>query len=198
MRLPSLLLALTLSVGPSLVSGLVAAETRPNIILFVTDDMGADAGCYGNKVIQTPQLDALAKDGVRMTAAFCTTASCSASRSVILTGLHNHANAHYGHEHVYHHFRAYDNLKSLPVLLTDAGYHTARIGKLHVGPPEVFKWETTLGAAERNTVQMANNCREVIEAKADKPFFLYFCTGDPHRSGGRTPRQRRMGERGGR
>ena len=187
MRLTSSLVVFMLTLAASIFSGLPAAETRPNIILFVTDDMGADAGCYGNKVIQTPQLDALAKDGVRMTEAFCTTASCSASRSVILTGLYNHANAHYGHEHSYHHFRAYDDLKSLPVLLADAGYRTVRIGKLHVGPPEVFKWETTLGGAERNTVQMANNCREVIEAKADKPFFLYFCTGDPHRSGGVVP-----------
>src|SRR5687768_1184105 len=118
-RSPTLLFAVAILSG--IVPSLHAAETRPNIILFVTDDMGADAGCYGNNAIQTPQLDSLARDGVLMTEAFCTTASCSASRSVILTGLYNHANAHYGHEHSYHHFRAYDNLKSLPVLLADAG-----------------------------------------------------------------------------
>ncbi|MED5285013.1 MAG: sulfatase-like hydrolase/transferase, partial [Planctomycetota bacterium] len=61
--------------------------TRPNIILFVTDDLSPDLGCYGNSAIQTPHLDALASEGVRFTHAFCTTASCSASRSVILTGL---------------------------------------------------------------------------------------------------------------
>ena len=63
-----------------------------NIVMFVVDDQGRDAGCYGNAAIQTPHLDALAKDGTRFDYAFCTTASCSASRSVILTGLHNHAN----------------------------------------------------------------------------------------------------------
>jgi N-sulfoglucosamine sulfohydrolase len=164
---------------------LQAAETkRPNIILFVTDDMGADAGCYGNPVIKTPNLDALARDGIRLTHAFCTTASCSASRSVILTGLFNHANAHYGHAHAYHHFSAYKTVKSLPVLLTEAGYRTGRIGKLHVEPPEVFQWETNLQGPERNPVVMANNSRAFIEETSDKPFFLYFCTADPHRSGG--------------
>ena len=157
----------------------------PNLVLFVTDDMGADAGCYGNPVIKTPNLDALAKDGMRLTNAFCTTASCSASRSVILTGMHNHANAHYGHAHSYHHFSAYKTIRSLPVMLTQAGYRTGRIGKLHVEPPEVFKWETVLQGAERNPVQMANNCRDFIAAESEKPFFLYFCTADPHRGGGK-------------
>jgi N-sulfoglucosamine sulfohydrolase len=160
------------------------AAERPNIILFVTDDMGADAGCYGNPVIKTPHLDALAKEGVRLTQAFCTTASCSASRSVILTGLHNHATAQFGHAHAYHHFSAYKTVKSLPVLLTEAGYRTGRIGKLHVEPPEVFKWETVLPGPERNPVVMANNSQAFIEAASDQPFFLYFCTADPHRSGG--------------
>lgn len=161
-----------------------AADARPNIILFVTDDMGADAGCYGNPVIQTPQLDSLAKDGVRLTQAFCTTASCSASRSVVLTGMHNHATAHFGHAHAYHHFSAYKGLKSLPVLLAEAGYRTGRIGKLHVEPPEVFAWQTVLQGPERNPVVMANNSKAFIEAASDRPFFLYFCTADPHRSGG--------------
>jgi N-sulfoglucosamine sulfohydrolase len=166
---------------PLSINQLLAAER--NIILFVTDDMGPDAGCYGNAVIKTPHLDALAKDGIRMTSAFCTTASCSASRSVILTGVYNHANAQYGHEHSYHHFRTFDNVKSLPVRLTEAGYRTARIGKLHVGPEEVYKFGQALPGNARSPVQMADNCRELIAAKSDRPFFLYFCTADPHRSG---------------
>src|SRR6185503_5795171 len=164
------------------VGQLVAAER--NVILFVTDDMGPDAGCYGNSVIKTPHLDALAKDGIRMTSAFCTTASCSASRSVILTGMYNHANAQYGHEHSYHHFRTFDNIKSLPVRLAEAGYRTARIGKLHVGPEEVYKFGQALPGNARSPVEMAENCRQLIAEKSDQPFFLYFCTADPHRSGG--------------
>jgi N-sulfoglucosamine sulfohydrolase len=173
------------SVLVGMAASLPAAEAeRPNILLFVTDDMGADAGCYGNPVIKTPHLDALAKEGVRLTDAFCTTASCSASRSVILTGLFNHANAHYGHAHAYHHFSAYKNVKSLPVLLAEAGYRTGRIGKLHVEPPEVFKWQTVLQGAERNAVQMAENSRDFLSQTSEQPLFLYFCTADPHRSGG--------------
>lgn len=153
-----------------------------NIVLFVCDDLGADVGCYGNTAIKTPAIDQLAKEGTRYTQAFCTTASCSASRSVILTGLYNHANAQFGHEHSYHHFRTYDTVKSLPVLLGSAGYRTARVGKLHVGPEEVYKFDQALPGNARNPVAMANNSRDFIAAKDDKPFFLYFCTADPHRS----------------
>src|SRR5688500_10889771 len=109
---------------------LVAAPR--NVVLFVTDDHSPDTGSYGNSVIKTPNLDALANDGTLFTHAFCTTASCSASRSVILTGLHNHANGHYGHQHHYHKFSSYSNIISLPVYLQHAGYRTARCGKFHV------------------------------------------------------------------
>ena len=77
---------------------------RQNIVLFVADDHGLDAGCYGNQIIKTPSLDRLASEGTRFTNAYCTTASCSASRSVLLTGLHNHLNGQYGHQHAYHNF----------------------------------------------------------------------------------------------
>ena len=165
-----------------------ADAKRPNIILFVTDDMGADAGCYGNPVIKTPHLDALAKGGIRLTHAFCTTASCSASRSVILTGLFNHANAHYGHAHAYHHFSAYKTVKSLPVLLAEAGYRTGQIGKLHVEPPEVFAWETRLQGPERNPVVMANNCKAIhrsVERQAAISVFLHGRSASQQRATGR-------------
>jgi len=160
-----------------------AAESqRPNIVLIVADDHGREAlGCYGNSVIKTPNIDALAAEGVRFTNAFCTTASCSASRSVILSGMYNHANGQYGHQHSYHHFISFENVKSLPVLLSEAGYRTARIGKYHVAPESVYKFDTLLPGGGRSPVQMAQNCRDFI--RGDKPFFLYFCMDDPHRSG---------------
>ena len=80
-----------------------AAHNGKNVILIVVDDMGFQAGCYGDQLIQTPGLDRLAATGTRFTRAGCTTASCSASRSVLMTGLHNHATGHYGHAHAYHH-----------------------------------------------------------------------------------------------
>jgi N-sulfoglucosamine sulfohydrolase len=152
-----------------------------NVALIVTDDQGLVVGCYGNSVIKTPNIDRLAADGTRFTNAFCTTSSCSPSRSVILTGLFNHANGQYGLEHAEHHFRSFDNVKSLPVILDEAGYRTARVGKYHVGPPDVYRFDQTLGGNSRNPVDMAERSRRLIEAKSDHPFFLYFAPNDPHR-----------------
>jgi len=153
---------------------------KPNIILFVADDHGTDAlGCYGNQVIETPNLDKLASDGVRFTNAYCTSASCAASRSVILSGMFGHATGSYGHVHDYHHFSTYDHVKSLPVLLEEAGYETARIGKYHLAPEKVYHFNQVLEADPRSTVEMTEACKEVLNS--EKPFFLYFCTDDPHR-----------------
>ncbi len=163
-----------------------AEDERPNIVLIVSDDHGrGDLGCYGNPVAKTPHLDRLAAEGVRFTNAFCTTASCSASRSVILSGLYNHYNGQYGHQHAYHHFISFDYVRSLPVLLSQGGYRTARIGKYHVAPEDIYKFDTALPGNSRSPVRMADNCRKLIEAKDDRPFFLYFCTSDPHRGGGK-------------
>ncbi len=175
-------------VGSGLISNEVfaAREKGPNIVLIVSDDHGLEAlGCYGNKVINTPNLDQLAAEGVRFTNAFCTTASCSASRSVILTGLYNHANGQYGHQHSYHHFISFPNVKSLPVQMTGAGYRTGRIGKYHVAPDEVYKFDVALRGNSRSPVEMANNCRDFVSGDDSKPFFLYFCMSDPHRGGGK-------------
>ncbi len=164
----------------------IADAKKPNIVLFVSDDHGTDAlGCYGNSVIHTPNVDRLAAEGVRFTRAYCTSASCAASRAVILTGLYGHATGSYGHVHDYHHFSTYDTVKSLPVLLEVAGYHTARIGKYHLAPDSVFRFNTVLQADPRSTVEMAEACEDVMEN--DRPFFLYFCPDDPHRGHPFTP-----------
>jgi len=156
----------------------------PNIVLIVADDHGTgDLGCYGNQAVKTPNLDYLAAEGIRFNNAHCTSASCSASRSVILTGMYNHATGHYGHMHHFHHFRAYDHVYSLPVLLEElAGYHTGRIGKYHVAPEEVFYFQEVMQANQRNPVAMADSCTSFIHENQNHPFFLYFCTADPHRS----------------
>ncbi len=163
-----------------------------NIVLIVGDDHGLDLGCYGNSVIKTPNLDALAADGVVLDRAFCTTASCSASRSVILTGLHNHANGHYGHQHLYNKFSAWANTPSLPAYLRAGGYRTARCGKFHVAPESAFHFSQVLPERdaqgllqkqlERNPLLQADACRDFIAERSQQPFFLYFCTNDPHRS----------------
>ena len=162
----------------------VTQNRRPNILLILSDDHGLEAGCYGNQAIRTPHMDRLAAEGVRFTSAFCTCSTCSPSRSVILTGLHNHANGMYGLQHRYHHFQSFDGIDTLPVLIAAAGYRTAHIGKFHVGPTETYRFEHFLEGDGRSPVEMAENCREFLSDDAEKPFFLYYCTNDPHRGGG--------------
>ncbi len=165
--------------------GGIAAER--NVIFFVTDDESPTLGCYGDSVAVTPAIDAIAADGTLFNNAFATTASCSASRSVIMSGLHNHTNGQYGHQHDFHKFSSFHNVISLalPRVMANAGYRTAQAGKYHVAPEQVYHFQTWLKGNSRNAVQMADQCRDFItDTSSDKPFFLYFATSDPHRGGG--------------
>lgn len=177
------LISLTLLVA-CCATPLAAAQPR-NVVMMVVDDQGLDAGCYGNDKIDTPNLDALAAEGTLFLNAFCTTASCSASRSVILSGLHNHANGQYGHQHGYNNFHTLKSVRALPLLLADVGYRTCSIGKFHVQPERLYHFEKYanggLDGGSRSTVQMAENAEKFIRENDDRPFFIYFCTGDPHR-----------------
>jgi N-sulfoglucosamine sulfohydrolase len=164
------------------------ADAAPrNVVVIVADDLGLQLGCYGDKSAKTPNLDRLSTDAIRFRRAYCTTASCSASRSVLMTGLYNHAMGHFGHAHGNSHFSTYESVRSLPVVLTESGYRTCLIGKYHLAPEYVYKFETerqegTQGG--RNTVRMAENARVWLTEKDDRPFFLYFCPTDPHRGAG--------------
>ena len=63
--------------------------TRPNIVLILADDLGyRELGCFGQKLIQTPNLDGLAKQGMRLTQHYCGNAVCAPSRCVLMTGKH--------------------------------------------------------------------------------------------------------------
>lgn len=172
------------------VSAYAIDDKRPNIVMIVADDHGLDAiGAYGNKVIQTPNLDQLAAEGARFSNAFATVSSCSSSRSVMLTGLQVHANGMFGLQHDIHRFQSFDTVKSLPVMLSQAGYNTARVGKYHLAPDSVYRFDVVLskGAANdmssmaRSPIEMANVSKGFIE-KSDKPFFLYYASDDPHRA----------------
>lgn len=157
-------------------------KKRPNIILMVSDDHGREAlGCYGNPVIDTSNLDALAADGTRFTNAFCTSASCSASRSAILTGLHNHTNGTYGLTHGRNHFSCFDSVVTLPARMKAAGYRTGRAGKKHYAPEQLFPLDFNPGERplDRDDIALAEECRAFIAE--EEPFFLYWCSFNPHR-----------------
>ena len=172
-----------------------AAQHQRNVVLFVADDMSQDAGCYGNTVIKTPHLDALAKEATLFTHSFCTTASCSPSRAVIMTGLHNHTNGQYGLAHAEHGFVSRVGTQSLPTMMRKAGYRTARIGRtVHVRPRDMYEFKLTIPPDNtpltlekrlygRSVIQCVQDARKFIRAKDVRPFFLMFNTCDAHRFG---------------
>ncbi|MBI1388633.1 MAG: sulfatase-like hydrolase/transferase [bacterium] len=183
------LLAASIAAGtaPLISRGANAASKKPNVLLLISDDQGLDTPSYGNPVIQTPHLEQLAADGVRFTNAFCTTPSCSASRSVIFTGLQNHRNGQYGHAHDYHHFAMHEFVEPLPRLLKRNGYSTGLIGKFHVNPAEAFAFDYLPPGREyggsRNVTGMAKAARKFFDDNQDSPFFLSVGFSDPHRAG---------------
>jgi N-sulfoglucosamine sulfohydrolase len=164
----------------------IAAETgRHNVLLLIADDLGLEVGCYGNKTIKTPNIDALAKNGSRFTDAFATVSSCSPSRASIYTGLFTHTSGQYGLAHASHHFRTHENVKSLPSLLKPAGYRTGILGKIHVEPRSVYPFdeEITQGlAGNRSVAVMAKKARQFVSDAGDKPFCLVVGFSDPHRA----------------
>src|SRR5262245_54283696 len=87
--LAGLLLSLAVAQGGEAGRATMAAQSRPNIIIIMSDDMGfSDIGCYGGE-INTPNLDSLAANGVRFTQ-FYNTARCCPTRAALLTGLYPH------------------------------------------------------------------------------------------------------------
>lgn len=127
-----------------------ANESKPNVVLILVDDMGAqDLGCYGSTFYETPNIDALAKQGAKFTTAYAACPVCSPTRAALMTG-ENPARVRFtGHitailRHRYPKHGAIvppdDNQKlpheevTIAELLGDAGYTSMSIGKWHLGP----------------------------------------------------------------
>jgi N-sulfoglucosamine sulfohydrolase len=164
-------------------SPLFAADPpRRNIVMLVADDLGLQVGCYGDKVVKTPNIDALAGSGTRFTNAFASVASCSPSRATMLTGLPTHHCGQYGLAHATHNQHTFREVQSIPRLLKPAGYRTGVIAKLHVQPAEVYPWDAEIRHNGRNGVEIAAAARKFIADSGDKPFFLLVGYTDPHRA----------------
>ena len=170
--------------------------SRPNILYIMADDHAAHAiSAYSGRINQTPNLDHLAQEGMRLDACFCVNSICTPSRACILTGKYSHKNG----VPVFNRFDG--SQPTLAKYLHAAGYHTGIIGKWHLGsdPTGFDRWTILPGqgvyhnpdfieAAGRR--QIEGYVTDIItdlsidflkNRPKDKPFFLMCHHKAPHR-----------------
>ncbi|KAK1162253.1 N-sulfoglucosamine sulfohydrolase-like [Acipenser oxyrinchus oxyrinchus] len=178
-----------------LITACIGGEAnKRNVLLIIADDAGFESEVYNNTAIQTPHLNALAKRSLIFRNAFTSVSSCSPSRSTILTGLPQHQNGMYGLHQDVHHFNSFDGVRSLPLLLSQSDIRTGIIGKKHVGPETVYPFDFLATEENDSVLQVGRNItkikllvRQFLQAKDDRPFFLYVAFHDPHRCGHSQP-----------
>ncbi len=158
-----------------------ATGQKPNLLLLVAEDMGPHLGCYGDSTVPTPNLDRLANAGIRFTHAYVSQASCSPSRSTILTGLYPHTNNQLGLAHLG--YRMHNGIPSLPTLLKKAGYRTGIIGKLHVKPESAFAFDFHAKPARpksKDPTVYPGLVQKFLRQTGESPFFLMVNFADVH------------------
>lgn len=152
-----------------------------NVLLLISDNQSwYDTGCYGNDVVQTPNLDRLAQEGVRFRQAFATTASCGPSRAVMYTGLLTHANGQYAHPHREHNQEIRPDVETVFAMVKANGYRTGLVGKDHIRPLEKYPIDFKPKGSSRDVVSMAKQAKHFLSDDRDDPFLLVISFGDPH------------------
>lgn len=113
----------------------IASSSRPmrHVCLMVAEDMGLQIGPYGDTAAPTPSLDRLAAMGATFDRAYCSSPTCSPSRSSIFTGLYPHQNGHYGLAGQWG-YRLHEGVPTLPAVLKRAGFANGLTYKIHVDP----------------------------------------------------------------
>ena len=172
---------------------------RPNIIFIMSDDHAYQAiSAYNDRLIQTPNIDRIAKEGMLFTNACVTNSICAPSRAVILTGKHSHLNGKIDNEF------PFDTTNiTFPQLFQQAGYQTAMFGKLHFGnnPKGVDDFIILPGQGEyinprfitpKGDTVVTGYVTDLItdftldwlknKRNADQPFMLMYLHKAPHRS----------------
>jgi N-sulfoglucosamine sulfohydrolase len=173
---------------------LSASARKPNVIVWVADDQYLESvGCYGGNPEHTPNIDALACEGMKFTRAYSTASVCTPARSALYTGMYPIKNgAHPNHSGLK------EGITSMPNIMRDLGYKTGLVGKegVHenpVRPTDLFTWDmrmphtkTTIKGAEHSE-KSAKKHRVMDYEKIDKfisdtkePFCLFVASSLPH------------------
>ena len=151
---------------------------KPNIIVFIADDVSwDDIGCYGNNDVVTPNIDALAKNGLIFKNAYLTTSSCSPSRNSILTGRYPHNT---GAAEL--HTEPPLNMISFPELLKNHDYFTLQAGKFHMGEYAKRGFDKVNDSKTLNGDGGEKLWLESVKNRPkSQPFFMWFAAYDAHR-----------------
>ena len=120
--------AILVTVASIMTGPLAAAESRPNVLFIVSDDLNCFLGCYGDPLAKTPNIDRLATRGVRFDRAYCSFPLCGPSRNSFLTGLSPNATGIHANGQVFR--QSIPAQPSMPQVFRLAGYFAARVGKL--------------------------------------------------------------------
>ncbi len=164
--------------GFSALTDVSLAGQKPNIVLFLADDVSwDDLGCYGNKDVKTPNIDRVASEGIRFTNFFLTASSCSPSRNSIITGRYPHNT---GAAEL--HTEPPPEMISFPEIMKQQGYYTAHAGKFHLGKYALRGFDSVNENVRLNGDGGEELWIKTLQNRAsDKPFMMWFASYDAHR-----------------
>ena len=163
-------LFIVLSLLAFLVTVVTAKTSRPNVLIVIADDLNKDCvGIYGNKDVKTPNIDHLAREGMRFNLAFTSTAMCAPTRQQMYTGLYPVKSGAYPN-----HSKVKQGTKSLVHYLKALGYRVGLSGKRHFGPPGSFPFEQLSNKVNPAAI------REFVNRDQNQPFCLVVTSDSPH------------------